>query len=76
VVVIFKNTELSDILQMNPRSLEDIYLKTTAEKFMYEKELIVRQLAQHGIHAVLTEPAQLTINTINKYLELKARHLI
>lgn len=76
VVIIFKNTELSGVLQMNPRSLEDVYLKTTAEKFMYEKDLIVRQLAQHGIHAVLTEPAHLTVNTINKYLELKARHLI
>ncbi|WP_250631847.1 DUF58 domain-containing protein [Rhodoflexus caldus] len=76
VVVIFKNTELYSLLQMNPRSLEDVYLKTTAEKFMYEKDLIVKQLAQNGIHAVLTEPAHLTVNTINKYLELKARHLI
>jgi uncharacterized protein (DUF58 family) len=76
VVIIFKNTELSALLQMIPRSLEEVYLKTTAEKFMYEKDLIVRKLAQHGIHAVLTEPAQLTVNTINKYLELKARHLI
>lgn len=76
VVVIFKNTELAELLQMNPRTLEEVYMKTVAEKFMYEKELIVKHLAQHGIHSVLTEPAQLTVNTINKYLELKARHLI
>ncbi|WP_448518611.1 DUF58 domain-containing protein [Rhodoflexus sp.] len=76
VVVLFKNTELSKLLQLNPRNLEEVYMKTTAEKFMHEKDLIVRLLAQHGIYSVLTEPAQLTVNTINKYLELKARHLI
>ncbi len=76
VVIIFKNTELYSLLHMHPRSLEDVYLKTTAEKFMYEKDLIVRQLAQNGIHAILTEPTHLTVNTVNKYLELKARHLI
>ncbi|MCS7018375.1 MAG: DUF58 domain-containing protein [Cytophagales bacterium] len=76
IVVIFKNTELNQLLQSRPRNLEEVYIKTIAEKFMLEKELIAKRLMQNGIYAILTEPTQLTIDTINKYLELKARHLI
>ena len=61
---------------MNPAGIEDIYIKTVAEKLSYEKRLIVKELKQNAIHAVLTAPEHLTINTINKYLELKARGLI
>ncbi|MBS1617467.1 MAG: DUF58 domain-containing protein, partial [Bacteroidetes bacterium] len=50
--------------------------KAIAEKFAYEKRQIVKELKIHGIHSVLTPPDQLTVNTINKYLELKARDLI
>ena len=47
-----------------------------AEKFAYEKRLIVKELARYSIHSILTTPQNLSVNTINKYLELKARRLI
>jgi len=47
-----------------------------AEKFAFEKRLIVRELIQHGIQSILTQPENLTLDTINKYLELKARGMI
>ena len=37
---------------------------------------MVQKLNQYGIQATLTKPQDLTINTINKYLELKSRGLI
>ena len=37
---------------------------------------ILKELKQYGIHSVLSEPQNLSINTINKYLELKSRGLI
>lgn len=76
IVIIFKNTELAKLSEIKPRNLEEVYLQTAAEKFIHEKELIIKRLNQKGIHAVLTEPEQLTVNTVNKYLELKARRLI
>jgi N-acetylmuramoyl-L-alanine amidase len=36
----------------------------------------VQQLRQYGIQAVLTRPEDLSVNTVNKYLELKSRGLI
>ena len=74
--VFFRNTELEEILHTEAAGLEDIYTKGIAEQLIYEKRLIARRLLNHGIQPLLTTPQELTINSINKYLELKARGLI
>lgn len=76
MVVFFENTELHQLSHLEARNLEDVYIKTIAEKFEFEKRLIVKELQKHGILAVLTAPEQLTVNAVNKYLELKARQAI
>jgi uncharacterized protein (DUF58 family) len=76
VVIFFENTELTELIVAPAATTQEIYLKTVAEKFAFEKRQIVRELNLHGIQAILTAPEHLTVNTINKYLELKARGLI
>jgi len=73
MVVFFENTELTQLAAKKAENIEQVYIKTIAEKFGYEKRLIVKELMKHGILAVLTPPEKLTINAINKYLELKTR---
>lgn len=75
IVVIFKNSALHDLAYEHATTIEGIYTKTIAQKYQYEKQLICKELNQHGIDTILTEPAQLTANVINKYLEIKARNL-
>ena len=55
---------------------EDIYIQTIAEDFANEKKKIVRELNPFGIHTLLTSPQNLTVGTLNKYLEFKSRGLI
>ena len=76
VVIFFENTELQKLTKVEAHNTFDIFQKTVAEKFMYEKKLIVNELQKHGIQSILTTPENLTINTINKYLEIKARGLL
>jgi uncharacterized protein (DUF58 family) len=76
MVIFFENTELHQLSNLNAENVEDVYVKTIAEKFEFEKRLIVKELQKHGILAVLTTPEMLTINAINKYLEVKARQAI
>lgn len=76
VVVFFENTELDELITTNAEDLQDVYHKTIAEKFAYEKRLIVKELQNRGIHAILTKPKNLTVNVINKYLEFKAKGFI
>lgn len=72
LVVFFKNTELSDVLLEKSQTVNDIYFKTVVEKLNYEKRLIVKELKKYGIQSILTEPQNLSVQTINKYLQLKA----
>lgn len=76
LVVFFENTELRQLTDEKANDIETLYTKTIAEKFVYEKRLIVKELQQHGIFTILTAPQNLTVNTVNKYLELKARQAI
>ena len=76
VVIFFKNIELNSIINNKADTIEQIYDKVIAEKFAFEKRLIVNELKKYGIYSILTTPEQLTIDTINKYLEIKARGLL
>lgn len=71
LVVFFENTELIDLASAPADDLEKVYTKTIAGKFVTEKRLIVRELNQAGIQALLTTPKQLTVQAVNRYLELK-----
>ena len=73
VVIIFENTELQLLIDKKAETLQDIYHKTIAEKFAFDKKLIIKELQRHGIYTILTKPQNLTVNVINKYFELKAR---
>jgi len=76
VVIFFINTELEELVNNPSENIQDIYQKTIAEKFMYEKRLIVKELKRRGVYSILTKPGNLTVNVINKYLEFKAKGII
>ena len=76
MVVFFENTELKHLTEAEATTVEDVYIKTIADKFRHEKKLMVKALQAQGIIAVLTAPQILTVNALNKYLELKNRQRI
>lgn len=76
VVVFFSNTELNSIINKKTNTIQEVYDKVIAEKFMFEKRLIVNELKKYGIHSVLTQPENLTLDAINKYLEIKSRGIL
>ncbi|MBT9189659.1 DUF58 domain-containing protein [Zobellia russellii] len=76
VVIFFENTELDTLISTDSEDLQAIYHKTIAEKFAMEKRLMQKELQKYGIQTILTKPENLTMNSINKYLEIKARGLL
>ncbi len=76
VVIIFKNTELAELINQPPADAKQLYHKIVAEDFDWQKQKMVKELRLHNIHTVLTPPKHLTGAVINKYLHLKARGLI
>lgn len=76
VIIFFKNTELQQLIQKKPGNMQEIYDQIIAEKFEYEKKLIIQELKKYGIHTVYTLPENLNIEVINTYLEIKARGIL
>lgn len=76
VVIFFENTELVSFANQKANNTQEIFEQTIAEKFIFEKQLVVNELRNYGIQTMLTKPENLTLNTINKYLEIKAKGLI
>ncbi|MNL10401.1 hypothetical protein D3C87_1311990 [compost metagenome] len=76
LIVFFENTELKALTEKHAEDVEGIYIQTIAAKFAYEKKLMVKELAKHGILSMLTPPDQLTINVVNRYLAIKAQQKI
>ena len=76
LVVFFEDADLKEYIAQPAKDTEGYYRHVIAEKFAYEKRLIVSTLKQHGIYSLLTTPENLSIDVINKYLEMKARQLL
>ena len=76
VVIFFENTEINDVIGAAPKHVGDIYLKTFAEKYRMDKKRVAFELKKSGIQTILTTPQNLSIDTVNKYLEMKSRGMI
>lgn len=75
VVMIFENTELIDYTRKEVNVIKDIYTQTVSQDLIHNKRNMVIKLRKYGIQTILSKPEDLSINTVNKYLELKQRGL-
>lgn len=76
LVVFFTDNELRDYLQRPCRTTEDYYRHVIIERMLHSQRNIVSLLRQHGILSLLTTPQDLSVDVVNKYLEIKAREKI
>lgn len=76
LVVFFEDAEMKEYVQSEKKTTEEYYQHVIAEKFIYEKRLIVSTLRQNGILSLLTTPSNLSVDVINKYLEMKQREIL
>ena len=76
LIVSFENTEVVKIANKPANNTEEVYIKAIAEKSIMDKRIFMKELAKYGIQSLLTAPENLTVEAVNKYLEIKARGLI
>jgi uncharacterized protein (DUF58 family) len=76
LVVFFENTSIQALASGQALNIERLYEKVIAEKFILEKKLIIKELQRYGIAALLTAPEKLSVDVVNKYLQIKARREI
>ncbi len=76
IVIFFENTELRKLSEEEPQTKKEAYETVIAEKLAHEKTLIINKLRQANILSLLSYPNNLTVNVVNKYLEIKTRGLL
>jgi uncharacterized protein (DUF58 family) len=76
VVVFFENTEITSQIDADAHTISDVYKVAIAEDYRLTKIQLVQELRQHGIMSILTRPDELTVSSINKYIELKSLGMI
>lgn len=73
LVVFFIDNDLKEYMETPYSSTEDYYRHVIAEKTMAEQRQIVSLLRQNGILSILTSPEDLSVDVINKYLEIRRK---
>lgn len=75
-VIFFENTEIDQVHNEKAYSLNEVYFQTLAEKAIMDKRKLLIELRNSGIQCILSKPKELTLNSINKYLELKSKGML
>ncbi|MBP5339464.1 MAG: DUF58 domain-containing protein [Prevotella sp.] len=80
LVVFFEDVELKEVIKEKGKdakekgkdgtTIETYYQRVVAEKFVHDQQLVSHTLRQYGILSLLTTPQALSVDVINKYLEL------
>ena len=59
-----------------PDSIDDVYQKAVAGQLLMEQQNTLTKLQQSGVFVANPSPENLSVATVNRYLELKGRKLI
>jgi uncharacterized protein (DUF58 family) len=73
LMVILRDVEIDDLVEARG---DDPYLSGAAAELSSFRDRLVRDLKRHGALVLDVAPADLTPALINRYLEIKARHLL
>lgn len=76
IVVFFENSEMEALSSKDAGDLKGIYTRILAEQALNDKAAIAQELNNFGIQTILSKPEDLSLNAINKYLEIKSRGMI
>jgi uncharacterized protein (DUF58 family) len=71
VVVIFADSSLRTFADGKAESEEEYFQRLLAERFIDEKKNLIAKMHQMGIDTVYTTPDNLSVDMINKYLQIR-----
>ena len=76
IILNFINTEIESYSKKKSQSIDEIYIQTMADEYLFEKHRMVSELAKHGIFMHLARPFELSLKAINAYLKIKDRGIV
>jgi uncharacterized protein (DUF58 family) len=76
LVVLFELSDLSEEMNQPIKTRNDVYQAAVAERLLSLKSRIASEMNKNGIKTLVSNPQQLSLNTVNKYLEIKSRGML
>jgi uncharacterized protein (DUF58 family) len=76
VFVTLRDPGLDELVKARPGALADLYRSVVAEDFVREREIVIRRLRRLGIHCVDASPKEVSMQLLNRYMDIKRRELV
>ena len=74
--VMLRDLQMFDAVDMSQQSTSDLYRGAAAANLLNWRHQVIRDLEHNGVLVVDEFPERLTAPLINRYLDIKARHLL
>ncbi len=76
VFVTLRDPSIAEMIGAPPRELSDMYRSVVAGDFAREREVVLGRLRRLGIHCIDVPPERVSVDLLNRYLDVKRRELI
>ncbi len=76
LVIFFENSEIINFVNQPATDIREIYSKTIGKHFLSQNQLILKELVKSGIQGLITQPHLLSMQAINKYIQIKRKQMI
>lgn len=76
VCVSLRDPVMFQLAQAKATRTQDVYLRAAAADLVAERALAKRQLTRAGVQVLETSAQELSVETVNRYFEIKRRHLL
>jgi len=76
VLVLLKHPELDSLAASTPRSKDEMFHAAAAQEMLERRRETILQLERQGVLIVETTAAEIGVNAVSKYLEVKAEGLL
>jgi uncharacterized protein (DUF58 family) len=71
--VTVNNRDVMDLARLMPQDAGDLYTKAMAQRMLSQRAAGLEELRRRGVGILDVEASQLTVATVNRYLDLKSR---
>lgn len=71
--VTINNRDVMDMASHLPQAMPELYEKAMAQRMLQQRGQALETLRQNGVGVLDVEASELTIATVNRYLDLKSR---
>jgi uncharacterized protein (DUF58 family) len=76
VLVLLKHPELEDLAASTPHNKDEMFHAAAAQEMLERRRETILQLERQGVLIVETTAAEIGVNAVSKYLEVKAEGLL